>query len=220
MFKMTLEDNITYAKRNVVDSIYREANIEGITATFPETKEIFEGRAVAGLSVDATIAINNLKHAWEFVFCTLDADIDIMFLRQVNKIVGQGIISTAGEIRNVDVSIGGTEWKPPIPDYDVVKEKYETLSARIGELDGCLELLLNICRDQLFLDGNKRTAQLVANSALIRGGMGVLSIPVSKKAEWEQLLIEYYETGDSGKMKGFLERTSIDGFDSTPVSLP
>lgn len=35
---MSIEDNIFYAKRNIVDSIWKEANIEGIDITFPATK--------------------------------------------------------------------------------------------------------------------------------------------------------------------------------------
>lgn len=64
-YKMTQKDNILFAKRNLVDSIYKEAKLEGIGVTFPDTYEIFNGRTVAGLSVDDTIKINNLKHAWE-----------------------------------------------------------------------------------------------------------------------------------------------------------
>ena len=51
-YKMTQKDNILFAKRNIVDSIYSEAKLEGISVTFPSTYEIFNGRAVAGLSVD------------------------------------------------------------------------------------------------------------------------------------------------------------------------
>lgn len=37
---MSIEDNIFYAKRNIVDSIWKEANIEGIDITFPATKAV------------------------------------------------------------------------------------------------------------------------------------------------------------------------------------
>ena len=32
---MSVEDNIGFAKRMIVDSIYREAQVEGINVTFP-----------------------------------------------------------------------------------------------------------------------------------------------------------------------------------------
>lgn len=33
-FNMTLEDNIFWAKRNIVDTIYKNAKLEGINITF------------------------------------------------------------------------------------------------------------------------------------------------------------------------------------------
>ncbi len=39
-YNMSVEDNILYAKRNIVDSIYSESRLAGITVTFPDTYEI------------------------------------------------------------------------------------------------------------------------------------------------------------------------------------
>lgn len=36
---MLVEDNVFHAKRNLVDSIWKEAHIEGVKATFPEIQE-------------------------------------------------------------------------------------------------------------------------------------------------------------------------------------
>lgn len=49
---MSVEDNIFYAKRNIVDSIWKEATIEGIDITFPATKAVFEGAKIANLTQD------------------------------------------------------------------------------------------------------------------------------------------------------------------------
>ena len=37
---MSVEDNILYAKRNIVDSVYSESRLAGIIVTFPDTYEI------------------------------------------------------------------------------------------------------------------------------------------------------------------------------------
>lgn len=209
-YRMTIEENVFYAKRNVVDSIWKEANIEGIAVTFPDTLEIYEGRAVAGLSIDATVAINNLKHAWQFLFDTIDVPVDLAYVRQMNGIIGANLILNAGELRQTDVSIGGTSWKPEIPDCDLVKEEIFR-KACIKSLDGALEMFAYLTRAQLFLDGNKRCAQLIANKMLIEAGAGVLSIPVKKKLEFNRLLVRFYETGDSAKLCEFLKEHAIDG---------
>ena len=38
-YNMTKEDNIFFAKRKLVDNIYKSANLEGIAVTFAETLE-------------------------------------------------------------------------------------------------------------------------------------------------------------------------------------
>ena len=58
LFTMSKTDNIFYAKRCIVDSIYKQSRLEGIAVTFPETMEIYEGRSVAGLSVEDIIKVN------------------------------------------------------------------------------------------------------------------------------------------------------------------
>lgn len=218
-FHMTVEENILYAKRNVVDSIWKEANIEGIGVTFPDTREIFEGRTVKGLSVDDTVAINNLKHGWQFVFDTIDVPVDLSYIRQVNQLVGAGIVFDSGNLRMADVSIGGTRWKPEIPDYDTVKERVAQICATGAGEERALEMFSFLCRSQLFNDGNKRTAQLVANKMLIADGAGILAIPVEEKRRFEELLIDFYESGDRAALCGFLSEVAVDGYDSPSLAV-
>ncbi len=40
---MTQEENIFFAKRNLVDTIWKSANLEGVNVTFPETQMIIDG---------------------------------------------------------------------------------------------------------------------------------------------------------------------------------
>ena len=61
-FELTREQNVFVAKRNIVDYIWKSANLEGIGVTYPETQVIYDGGIVNGLTVDNIIAINNLKN--------------------------------------------------------------------------------------------------------------------------------------------------------------
>lgn len=210
---MSVEENVFYAKRNIVDSIWKEANIEGIAVTFPQTKEIFEGRVVAGMKVSDTIAINNLKHAWQFVFDTVDVPVDLAYVRQINMLVGQGIVFQSGDLRNASVGIGGTDWRPELPDYDKAKAMVETIAAEPAGQERALHMFTALCRAQLFHDGNKRTAQLVANKMLIADGAGILAIPVKHKARFEELLVDFYETGNAAALTEFLVSNAMDGIE-------
>ena len=66
-YKMTLEENIFVAKRNVVDSIWKSANLEGIAVTYPQIETIFQGLGIQNMKVKDINAIVNLKHSWEFI---------------------------------------------------------------------------------------------------------------------------------------------------------
>lgn len=211
IYNMTQEECVELAKRNIVDCIYSSARIEGIAVTFPDTQQIYEGRSVAGLSVDDINKVNNLKHAWQFVFDSLDYPLDILYLRQLNQIINTGLMSDAGNLRNYDVNIGGTSWKPEIPE----KEQIINDLKRIMEMDCCtqkaIKMMLYIMRTQMFSDGNKRVAQLAANQILIQSGKGLLRIPVEKNNEFFELLVKYYETNQDERITEFLYQTSILG---------
>lgn len=211
IYNMTQEECVEMAKRNIVDCIYSSARIEGIAVTFPDTQQIYEGRRVAGLTIDDINKVNNLKHAWQFLFDSLDYPLDILYLRQLNQIINTGLMSDAGNLRNYDVNIGGTSWKPDIPE----KEQIINNLNHIMEMECCtqkaIKMMLYIMRTQMFSDGNKRVAQLAANQILIQGGKGLLRIPVEKNNEFFELLVKFYETNQDEQITEFLYQTSILG---------
>lgn len=218
-FSMSVEDNILYAKRNIVDSIYTEARLEGIGVTYPDTNEIFNGRTVAGLSVDDTIKINNLKHAWQFILDSIDYPVDLRYIRQVNSEVGRGIVMGAGRLRDTDVKIGGTSWKPDIPDEDTAKTAIKVImNSNKSVTEKSIDMMLYIMRSQMFMDGNKRTAQITANKMMIEGGAGIITIPVDKQHEFTGLLIDFYESSDSSLISKFLYDNCIDGIGKPSLS--
>ncbi len=221
LYTMSKADNIMYAKRCIVDSIYKQSRLEGIAVTFPETQEIYEGRSVAGLSVEDIIKVNNLKHAWQFIFDTIDYPLDLRYIRQINMEVGNGIVTDAGNLRTAAVSIGGTSWKPAIPDYRKAEEEINRImQSDLHTTEKAVELMLYVMRSQLFYDGNKRTAQIAANQIMIHGGAGILAVPVEKQSEFFSHLVRYYETGRTEEIKTFLYETSIDGFNKEIASQP
>lgn len=73
-YNLTREQNVFIAKRNIVDYIWKSANLEGISVTYPETQVIYDRGIVNGLSVNEVIAINNLKYAWQFILAEDNAN--------------------------------------------------------------------------------------------------------------------------------------------------
>ena len=115
------------AKRNIVDSIWRSANLEGFSTTYPKTEAILENVPVNGVSRDEIIFMVNMKRAWEFLLDNLDYPNSMAILRELNKICGLGLFYGNGEVRKLDVSIGGTNWKPSIPDEVTLYESINTI---------------------------------------------------------------------------------------------
>ncbi|MDR1016664.1 MAG: Fic family protein [Coriobacteriales bacterium] len=213
-FDMTQEENVWYAKRLVVDSIWKEARLEGINVTFPDTAEIFEGRTVSGLSVNETIAINNLKHAWEYCLQEIEVPLDFRMLKEFNQLIGEaGVTREPGKVRTVDVRIGGTTWRPDIPNEQMDKEGFESMLRGPEGPEKGLDIMCWVCRKQLFFDGNKRTAQLAANHYLISQGFGILAIAENKLSRFRKALTDFYETNEPTPLKLFLYEDCLVGTD-------
>ena len=210
LYKLTKEQNIFIAKRNIVDYIWKSANLEGITVTYPDTQVIFDGYSVQGYKVEEITAINNLKKAWQFLLNDIDLELNLAYICQINKIIGEGIFYNPGIIRSTPVNIGGTTWQPPIPFESQIKEELDRVAGESNTERG-INMMLYLMRKQIFLDGNKRTAMLIANKIMIENGCGIISIPINKQPEFYKLLIKYYETNNNEEIKKYIYDYCIDG---------
>lgn len=212
-FNMTQEQNVFVAKRNIVDYIWKSANLEGISVTYPQTDVIVSGMSVQNFKVDDIITINNLKHGWQFILENLYHPSNYILMCEIHKIICSGLVYNAGYIRTVPVSMGGTNWKPELPIEIDIKLIINEIISQEGKTvtERAIELMLYVMRTQTFLDGNKRTAMMLANHFMISNGKGIISIPVEHKEEFKKLLIEFYETNDNSKVKEFIYNCCIDG---------
>ena len=203
-----VEQNIDFAKRHLVDTIYKQAILEGVATTFADTESIIEGGKVNNMTSEDVLKIINLKHAWEFILNknVILSDTNFALLCEINKIVEQGFYYTAGKIRNVPVTIGGTTWKPDFPIESKIKEELEEILKRnLDDVDTAIELLLYTMKKQIFIDGNKRTSVIYSNHYLISRGKGIIVIPAELTDEFKDLLILYYEGRDEKEIKRFIK---------------
>ena len=211
-FNMTREQNIFVAKRNIVDYIYKSARLEGLGVTYPDTEAIFNGAAPSGLRVSDIVAVNNLKHAWQFLLDTLDAPLDYAYVCKINQLVGgDSLIYNAGYIRTLPVSIGGTNWKPDMPVEDDIKARLIEFQSLECPTERAIDVMLYCMRGQFYLDGNKRTAMLAANQIMIANGQGIISVPEDIIRDFTQHLVTFYETGNTESIAQFVYDNCIDG---------
>ena len=203
-----VETNIDFAKRHLVDTIYKQAILEGVATTFADTESIIEGGKINNMTSEDVLKIVNLKHAWEFILNknVILSDTNFSLLCKINKFVQEGFYYSAGKIRTVPVSIGGTKWTPELPIESIIKEELEYIfNKKISDIDKAIEILLYIMKKQIFIDGNKRTSIIFANHYLISKGKGIIVIPAELTDEYKDLLINYYEGKDKTKIKQFLK---------------
>ena len=216
-FELTREQNVFIAKRNIVDYIWKSANLEGIGVTYPETQAIYDGGVVNGLTVDKIIAINNLKYAWQFILENDEIKYDYNVLCHIHKLVADKLVleSDLGKIRTTPVHIGGTKWKPEFPFENQIKEELEVLfnQPEKTKTEIAIEIMLFVMRKQMFIDGNKRVAMLFANKIMIDNGCGIITIAQDDQETFYEKLIQYYESGDMLDIKGWIYEHCIDGID-------
>ena len=165
---------VELAKRLLVDSIWRTAKIEVDGVTFPDTQEIFDGRAPEGMSVDDIVTVNNIKRAWRFLLGNIDYPVAWQYIREYNRIIGEGLVRDAGRLREYGVRVGGTGWVPEIPTVESPQERVRGILEESEGEDTAMLLFGAVTRGRRhrrLLDPSRRqgTVRLYA-PALLRDG--------------------------------------------------
>lgn len=211
-FNMTKEDNVFFAKRKLIDNIYKSAILEGIAVTFADTYSFMNNVNTGNISIDDMLKLKGLKDAWEYVLNTIDEELTIDYIKKIHFQVCKGQnIFPLGDFRDKGVGVTGTSWRPKLPIECNYEKELKDIMSISNDLDRCISLFCWIQRSQMFLDGNKRVANLVANKEMIRYGQGIIAVPVEKIGEYFVLLINYYETNDMTCIKEWIRNNCVDG---------
>ena len=186
--------------------------MEGIAVTFADTYAFMNNVNTGNISVDDMFKLKGLKDAWEFVLNSVDEKLTIDYIKKIHFEICKGQnVHPLGDFRECGVGITGTFWRPKLPsecDYEAELNELLNISS---EIDRCISLFCWIQRSQMFLDGNKRVANLVANKEMIRNGQGIIAVPVEKIGDYMVRLIKYYETNDMTEIKKWIYDNCIDG---------
>lgn len=199
---------IELAKRLLVDSIWKSANLEGLGTTFPKTEAIL-ANAPTTTKTEEVLFVINMKRAWQFLLDNLNYPNCLALLREYNKIVGELLFSYAGEIRTLPVQIGGTAWEPEMPHTGIIIHCMEEIEKIPNPELRALKYFCYVTRTQMFIDGNKRVAQLIANKVLIENNIGIFQISLEKLEAFKTLLLAFYESGDDDEIISFMNEHCI-----------
>lgn len=212
-FRLTVEENIFVAKRNMVDYIWKSAKLEGINVTFPQTYAIVEKAKVTGVDVGDILKITNLKHAWQTVFDTINEPLTLDDICRIHAEVARDEALMWGKLRTGTVYISGTEYVPPIPTRESANAILKEAQTIQSPTERAIVIMFKLMKAQLFWDGNKRTSMLAANKLMIQNGCGIISVPNEKLEEFNEILCDYYTNDTLDKAVGFVYDECIDGID-------
>lgn len=212
-FNMTPEQSLFLAKKKWDENVYCGMRMENRAVTFPQTKTILQGINVPSVRLNDIQAILNMRDAWQFLLGSIDQPVTLDYLCKINEYIARNEALEWGKLRTGSVMISGTDYLPPVPSADTVAAELERILtvADTTATEKALEAFLWGARGQFFWDGNKRTSMTLANKILIATGTGFLTIADRHMEQFNTLLVEYYSTGNSEALKGFLYENAIQG---------
>ena len=211
-YSLTPEQNLFLAKKKWDENVYCGMRMENRAVTFPQTKTILEGVNVPNVHLDDIQAILNMRDSWRYLLQTISEPLSLDYICKLNEFIARNEALEWGKLRTGSVGISGTEYIPPIPDKEkVITELENILNADTTTTDKALNVFTWGARSQLFWDGNKRTSLVAANKILISAGAGMLTIKESNMQQFNELLVDFYNTGNPDKVKEFLYNNAIEG---------
>ena len=92
---------------------------------------------------------------------------------------------------------------------ETIIDKLQEIDRIQNKLESALEMFCFIARSQMFLDGNKRAAQLMCNKVMMENDIGIFSVPYDKIDTFKGLLVDYYESDNSDKLKDFFRQNCL-----------
>ena len=212
-FHLTPKQSLFLAKKKWDENVYCGMKMENRAVTFPQMKTILNGVNVPNVQLDDIQAILNMRDAWKFLLSTVNEEVTFEYWCKLNEYIARNEALEWGKLRTGMVGISGTDYEPPVPNKEKTVEKLEEiLSIPNGSAtDKALEAFTWCTRGQFFWDGNKRTSLLLANKILVSAGAGIMTITDKYMEQFNTLLLDYYNTGESTELKQFLYENAIQG---------
>ncbi|KJS03386.1 MAG: cell division protein Fic [Desulfobulbaceae bacterium BRH_c16a] len=206
--------SLMLAKRQLSELVYDAVNLEGIPFTLPEIQTLLDGITVGGYKVtDQEIALNQ-ANAWRTLFRWVEqGDFSISAQRacELHAIAGKNEALAWGKFRTGSVTIAGTDYMPPSSeDLPLLFESLVNEVQQIADIyDRAIHVFLTMARSQFFYDVNKRMGRFMMNGLLLSEGYPVINLPAKRQLEFNNLMLEFYQTGQQKPMNSFL-RSCLD----------
>ncbi len=180
-----------FIKNFLIKFTYNTNRIEGSTLTLKETSLILKDKITprGALTKEVKEAENHEK-AFDFMY-SYNGDINLNFILRMHKILLERIDDEiAGKIRNFNVAIDGTVFKPPHSEelkYELkefLKWYKKAKKKKINPFELAGSVHLKFVTIHPFGDGNGRIARLLQNFVLNKYKYPMLDIPYKDREKY------------------------------------
>jgi Fic family protein len=202
------------AKREVSVLVQDAVALEGIHFTLPEIQTLLEGITVGGHKLSDQQIATNQGDAWRYLFELIKNErfeVTPELTCRLHAIAGKEETWEWGRFRSGMVSIAGTDYMPPEPsELSVCFERLvESLSTFSDVYDRAIHVFLAMARARFFFEVNKRMGRFMMNGVLLSAGYPAINLPAKRKLEFNELMLDFYASGDEGPMNAFM-RSCVD----------
>lgn len=183
---------------------YHSNAIEGNTLTLRETQVVVEeGITIGGHTLREHLEATNHARAFDELIRVVERStpitLDLIF--QLHALVLHDIHDTAGQLRQTQVYIRGSELRPPPADQvpGFVAQWIRWLESEGSEYHPVIRAAIahhGFVALHPFIDGNGRTARLLLNLQLLRAGYA----PAFLLREWKGRYLQALQAADYGQL--------------------
>ncbi len=185
-------------ERFVIEFAWKSSKIEGNTYSLLDTEFLLRnGIEAEGKSKYEAKMILNHKQAYLFAVDAMHSGVslDVAYVEHVHKLVTEGLGVEHG-LRNRIVGISGSQYTPLAVRqqlYEQLVVLMDAIATKESPYEQALMAILGLSYLQPFEDGNKRTARVLANSFLLRGGCAPLSYRSVGERDYKEATLIFYE---------------------------
>jgi len=203
-----------FAKRHIAEFVCDAVNLEGINITLPEVQTLLDGITVGGHKINDQQIILNQANAWRFLFeiitnNTFEVSSELSCI--IHKIAAKEESLKWGEFRTGSVTISGTDYIPP--KACLLSDLFNDMITQYKKFDDiynqAIYVFLIMARYQFFYDVNKRMGRFMMNGLLLNEGYPAINVPAKRQLEFNQLMIDFYNTNNQKPMNNFM-RSCLD----------
>jgi Fic family protein len=193
-------------ERLAIDLSWKSSQIEGNTYSLLETERLLKDKeTAAGRTKDEAVMLLNHKDAIDFLLLhpKYIQPLKLSTIEDIHSL----LIKELGVDRNIrlrSVGVSGTNYKPLDNEFQI-KEAMEELCGLVNLKENVFEkaflVLILISYIQPFYDGNKRTARILSNAALLHHNYCPLSFRTVDPLHYKKAMLVFYEQNNISALK-------------------